>query len=200
MESALQRQRTSASDPLQTFRQVGTTLAVEEAVSPYELIKRGFGSAVPFAAHALIEVVEVGAGLGIARLQEAPEVHNHIGSVHAGALFTLGETASAVAMLGVFAEQISSIRPVTIDVTISYLKIARGTLVATARTALPAKRLQDELATQGRATLDLTVDIANDRGAIVAQMKAKWTVSASKSGRGWMSAFHHPDIRPIVRP
>jgi len=173
---------------------------VEEAVSPYELIKRGFGSAVPFAAHALIEVVEVGAGLGIARLQEAPEVHNHIGSVHAGALFTLGETASAVAMLGVFAEQISSIRPVTIDVTISYLKIARGTLVATARTALPAKRLQDELATQGRATLDLTVDIANDRGAIVAQMKAKWTVSASKSGRGWMSAFHHPDIRPIVRP
>jgi uncharacterized protein (TIGR00369 family) len=158
-------------------------------VSPYELIKRSFGSAVPFAAHALIEVVEVGAGLGIARLQDAPEVHNHIGSVHAGALFTLGETASAVAMLGVFAEQISSIRPVTIDVTIAYLKIARGTLVATARTALAAERLQNELATLGRATLDLTVDIANDRGAVVAQMKAKWMVSASKSGRGWMSAF-----------
>jgi uncharacterized protein (TIGR00369 family) len=162
---------------------------VEEAETPYELITRGFGSAVPFAAHARIEVVEVGAGLGIARLQEAPEVHNHIGSVHAGALFTLGETASAVAMLGVFAEQISLIRPVTVDVTISYLKIARGRLVATARTTLPAKRLQDELAAQGRVTLDLTVDIANDRGGIVAQMKAKWTVSASKSGRGWMSAF-----------
>jgi uncharacterized protein (TIGR00369 family) len=175
---------------LQTFRQIGTTLAVEEAVSPYELIKGRFGSAVPFAARALIEVVEVGAGLGIARLQEAPEVHNHIGSVHAGALFTLGETASAVAMLGAFAEQISSIRPVTVEATISYLRIARGTLVATARTALPAKRLQNELATQGRATLDLTVDIANDKGGIVAQMKAKWTVSASKSGRGWMSAFN----------
>lgn len=182
-------QAVSAFGPLRTFRQVGTTLAVEEAETPYELIKRGFGSAVPFAAHARIEVVEVGAGLGIARLQEAPEVHNHIGSVHAGALFTLGETASAVAMLGVFAEQISLIRPVTVDVTISYLKIARGTLVATARTTVPAKRLQDELAAQGRATLDLTVDIANDRGGIVAQMKAKWTVSASKSGRGWMSAF-----------
>lgn len=160
-----------------------------EAVSPYELIKRDFGSAVPFAAHARIEVVEVGAGLGIARLHEAPEVHNHIGSVHAGAIFTLGETASAVAMLGAFAEHISSIRPVTVEVTISYLKIARGTLVATARTALPAKQLQDALATQGRATLDLTVDIANDRGGMVAQMKAKWMVSASKSGKGWMSAF-----------
>jgi uncharacterized protein (TIGR00369 family) len=179
----------AAIDPLQTLRRVGTTLAVEEAVSAYELIKRDFGSAVPFAAHARIEVVEVGAGLGIARLPEAPETHNHIGSVHAGALFTLGETASAVAMLGVFAEQISSIRPVTTDVTISYLKIARGTLVATARTALPAKQLQNELATQGRAALDLTVDITNDRGGIVAQMHAKWMVSASKSGRGWMSAF-----------
>jgi uncharacterized protein (TIGR00369 family) len=162
---------------------------VEEAVSAYELIKRDFGSAVPFAAHARIEVVEVGAGFGIARLHDSPQVHNHIGSVHAGALFTLGETASAVAMLGVFAEQISSIRPVTNEVTISYLKIARGTLVATARTALPAKQLQNELATQGRATLDLTVDIANDRGGTVAQMHAKWMVSASKSGRGWMSAF-----------
>jgi acyl-coenzyme A thioesterase PaaI-like protein len=162
---------------------------LEEAISPYELIKRDFGSVVPFAAHARIEVVEVGAGLGIARLQEAPEVHNHIGSVHAGALFTLGETASAVAMLGVFAEQISSIRPVTDEVTIAYLKIARGTQVATARTALPVKRLQNELAAQGRATLDLTVDIANDRAGIVAQMNAKWVVSVSKSGRGWMSAF-----------
>ena len=179
----------SAFGPLRTFGRVGTTSAVEEAVSPYELIKREFGSAVPFAAHARIEIVEVGAGLGIARLPEAPEIHNHIGSVHAGAVFTLGETASAVAMLGVFAEQISSIRPVTNEVTISYLKIARGTLVATAQTALPAKHLQNELATQGRATLELIVDIANDRGGMVARMNAKWLVSASKSGRGWMSAF-----------
>ena len=162
---------------------------MEEAVSAYELIKRDFGSAVPFAAHARIEVLEVGAGLGVARLQDAREVHNHIGSVHAGALFTLGETASAVAMLGAFAEQISTIRPVTNEVTISYLKIARGTLVATARAALPAAQLQNELATQGRVTLDLTVDIANDRGGLVAQMSAIWMVSASKAGRGWMSAF-----------
>ena len=144
---------------------------------------------MPFAGHARVEVVEVGAGLGIARLREAPEVHNHIGSVHAGALFTLGETASAVAMLGAFAEQISSIRPVTIDVAIAFLKIARGPLVATARTALPAIRLQKELTTQGRTTLDVTVDIADERGGVVAQMKATWTVSTSKSGRGWMSAF-----------
>lgn len=165
---------------------------MEDAVSPYELIKRGFGSAVPFAAQARVEVVEVGAGFGIARLQDTPEVHNHIGSVHAGAQFTLGETASAVAMLGVFAEQLSVIRPVTVEVTISYLKIAKGRLVATARTVLPTEGLQADLVAQGRATLDLIVDIANDRGDLVARMRATWTVSASKSGRGWMSAFY-PD-------
>ena len=184
-----------ALEPLRTFRRVGTTLAVVEAVSAFELIKRDFGSAVPFAAHARIEVVEVGAGLGIARLKDAPEVHNHIGSVHAGALFTLGETASAVAMLGAFAEQISSIRPVTSEIRISYLKIARGSLLATARAAVPAAELQNELATQGRVSLDLTVDIANDRGSLVAQMNAKWMVSASKAGRGWMSAFDPTQAR-----
>lgn len=179
----------SAAGPLRTVRQVGTSLAVEEAATACELIKRRFGAAVPFAGHAGIEVVEVGAGFGIARLGDAPEVRNHIGSVHAGALFTLGETASAVAMLGAFAEQISSIRPVTSEVTISYLKIARGTMVATARSDLPAAGLQDELVTTGRATLDVTVDIADGRGGIVARMKATWMVSTSKSGRGWMSAF-----------
>jgi uncharacterized protein (TIGR00369 family) len=170
---------------------------VNNAVSTYELIKNAFASAVPFAAQARVEVVEVGAGHGMAQLRETPEVHNHIGSVHAGAVFTLGETASAVAMLGAFAEQISVIRPVTSEVTISYLKIAKGTLIATARTVLPVQRLQNELAMQGRVTLDVTVDIANDRGGIVAQMRAKWAVSASKSGKGWMSAFA-PDQAFIV--
>ncbi|TFI56401.1 DUF4442 domain-containing protein [Sphingomonas parva] len=177
------------TDRLRTFRRLGTTAAVEETASPYALIRNGFAAGVPFAPHARIEVVEVGAGLAIARLEDSPEVHNHIGSVHAGAVFTLGETASAAAMLGVFAEQMPIIRPVTIEATISYLKIARGTLVATARTALAAEHLQDEFAAQGRATLDLSVDIADDRG-IAAQMKATWMVSASKSGRGWMSAFY----------
>ncbi|MEO6361055.1 MAG: DUF4442 domain-containing protein [Sphingomicrobium sp.] len=150
-------------------------------MTTYETIRTGFGSAVPFAEHTGIEVIEVGAGFGVAQLKDASQVRNHIGSVHAGAVFTLGETASGVAMLGAFADQVASIRPVTVEVTVSYLKMARGTLTATARTVVPAEQLQSDLAGHGRATFDITVDISNDSAVTVAQLIARWVVSMSKS-------------------
>jgi uncharacterized protein (TIGR00369 family) len=149
-------------------------------VTAYETIRAGFRSAVPFAEHTGIEISEVGPGVGVAQLEDLAHVRNHIGSVHAGAVFTLGETASGVAMLGTFAEQASSLRPVTTEVAISYLKMARGKLTATARTVVPAEQLQSELADQGRASFDVAVSIANERGVTVAQLKVTWVVSTGK--------------------
>src|SRR5262245_52594317 len=57
---------------------------------------------VPFAHHARVDVLEIGEGTGRARMPDSPELRNHIQSLHAGALFTLGETASGSAMLGAF--------------------------------------------------------------------------------------------------
>jgi aryl-alcohol dehydrogenase-like predicted oxidoreductase len=84
-------------------------------------------------------------------------------------------------MLGTFAEQVSSVRPVTVQAAISYLKMARGKLTASARTVVPPEQLQSELANHGRATFDVAVNIANERGVTVAQLTAKWMVSTSKA-------------------
>ncbi|HEX8414583.1 MAG TPA: hypothetical protein VF637_11970, partial [Sphingomicrobium sp.] len=56
----------------------------------------------------------------------------------------------------------------------------RGKLTATARTVVPAEQLQSELADQGRASFDVAVSIANERGVTVAQLKVTWVVSTGK--------------------
>src|SRR5258706_7795561 len=72
-------------------------------VPDYETIRAQMAAAVPFARHVGIELVEIVPGKGVATLDETATSVNHIGSQHAGALFTLGETASGAAMAGAFA-------------------------------------------------------------------------------------------------
>ena len=57
-------------------------------------------TSVPFADHVGIELDTIDPGRAIARLPERLDSTNHIGSVHAGALFTLAEAASGAAMAG----------------------------------------------------------------------------------------------------
>ena len=44
--------------------------------------------AVPFAGHLELEITSVGEGEATVRLPERQELKNHVGSQHAGALFT----------------------------------------------------------------------------------------------------------------
>lgn len=71
-----------------------------------EFIRDSLNGMVPFATHCGVEVTEVTAEGGRAELTPSVEIENHLGTLHAGALFTLGEAASGAAMSGVFADMI----------------------------------------------------------------------------------------------
>jgi acyl-coenzyme A thioesterase PaaI-like protein len=104
-------------------------------MSIYETIRAQMGAAVPFAKHVGIELLEIAPGKGVAILGETATSVNHIGSQHAGALFTLGETASGAAMAGTFADLMLNIRPVASDASLEYRKLARGKITAIAITS-----------------------------------------------------------------
>jgi uncharacterized protein (TIGR00369 family) len=141
-----------------------------------DMIKAQMGSSVPFAGFTGIELVELSPQRGVARLTQRHEVSNHVGSMHAGAVFTLAEAASGAAMAGVFADQILSIRPVVSDARISYAKSARGVITATAIAAVPADELQGQLTRDGRAIFDVQVELADESGTVVATFVATWNV------------------------
>ena len=69
-----------------------------------EAIKAGLNGAVPFAGHVGVQITELEPGACSVRLPDRPDIRNHVGSQHAGALFSAGEAASGAAFVGAFAE------------------------------------------------------------------------------------------------
>ena len=54
----------------------------------YDAIAAGLTQAVPFAGFLGLEITEVGPGRATVQLPDRAELGNHVGSQHAGALFT----------------------------------------------------------------------------------------------------------------
>ncbi|APE43261.1 DUF4442 domain-containing protein [Sulfitobacter alexandrii] len=150
-------------------------------MTPYDMIKAHLDSAVPFATHTGIDLLEIADGTASARLVQRQEVSNHIKSVHAGAMFTLGEAASGAAMAGALAPMIFDLRPVAATARIAYVKVAHGTLTAHAKTSEPGATLLETIRTEGKAAFDVEVDIRDESDETVAEMTVNWHVSAART-------------------
>ena len=144
----------------------------------YDMIKTHLGSAVPFAATTGVNLLKVGPGHATASLEQRPEVTNHIATLHAGALFTLGEAASGGAMSGAFVAHLLQVRPIATDATIEYVKIAKGLITAKAKTNEPASNLLARMAADGKVRFQVDVTLSNECDQEVARMKVGWLVSA----------------------
>src|SRR3954452_15964642 len=107
-------------------------------MTDFDLIAKGMTQAVPFAGHLELEITEVSDGEAVVVLPDRPELKNHVGSQHAGALFTAAETASGAAFVGAFAERMGDVTPLARSAEISYEKIAKGAITATATLGIDA--------------------------------------------------------------
>lgn len=90
-----------------------------------------------FHRHVGVKVVEVTRSVGRAQLDDADELRNHVGSLHAGAIFLVAEVAAGAAFVGAHFDQLTTIRFVARMAAIEYLASATGRLVAEARVREP---------------------------------------------------------------
>jgi acyl-coenzyme A thioesterase PaaI-like protein len=107
-------------------------------MTDFDAIAQGMTQAVPFAGYLGLEITKVAPGEAVVVLPERPELSNHVGSQHAGALFTAAETASGAAFVGAFAERMGDVTPLARSAEISYEKIANGPIEARATLGIPA--------------------------------------------------------------
>jgi uncharacterized protein (TIGR00369 family) len=152
---------------------------MEAAVTPYEIIRDQLGQAVPFARHTGVKLTHVEQGLARAELEQTASSLNHIGTQHAGALFTLGETASGGAMAGVFADRILNVRPIAGEAQVRYLRLAKGRITAEARVVGSRDTLVAALERDAKVSFDVAVTMRDDGGQYVATMRVAWTVKAT---------------------
>jgi acyl-coenzyme A thioesterase PaaI-like protein len=127
-----------------------------------------------------VRLEEIGDGTASATLEQREAVSNHIKSMHAGAMFTLGEAASGAAMAGALAPVILDMRPVAATGQIAFKKVALGTLTARARTSRPGAELMAEIESAGKVAFDVAVEITDSAGDVVVEMTVNWYVSAAR--------------------
>ena len=142
----------------------------------FDAIAQGMTQAVPFAGYLGLEITSIGEGESVVRLPERSELTNHVGSQHAGALFTLAEAASGAAFVGAFAERLGDVTPLARAAEISYERIARGPIDAAAKLGVPAAEALAALDAEGKVVFPCEIDLTDADGERVATATVQWHV------------------------
>jgi len=143
-----------------------------------EGMQRELAEAVPFSRVLGVEITSAGPGEVEARLPDAPERHNHVGTVHAVAQFGLGETTSGVLLVSTFNDlQAQGFVPVMADVAIHYHRPARGDLFARAMLSPEEQvRIRDEVQSTGRSRVTIPVTLTDAGGTPTTDFELVWVL------------------------
>jgi uncharacterized protein (TIGR00369 family) len=131
---------------------------------------------VPMVRTLNLEFGETTAERAVVRLPDQPDFHNHVGGPHAGAMFTLAESASGAIVLSAFGDQLSRAVPLAVKAEIGYRKLAMGPVTATAELGRPVAEVVAELDAGERPEFPVNVTITREDGAVTGEMIIVWTL------------------------
>lgn len=151
----------------------------DEQTQIYELMKAFFEQNVPYAKHTGVELLLIADGHGQARLPDRTETQNHMGTQHAGALFTLGEASSGAASVSLFADKIATVRAAITEARIEYLKSARGDILAEARLRQPGTEILATFEAEGVVSYGVDVILTDAKDREVARMDVSWSIKSN---------------------
>ena len=108
------------------------------------------------------------------QLEDRPELHNHLGTFHAAALFSLAEGSSAEFLLQQLGTR-EDIGGVVRKATCKYSNPGKGTLITTSPTP-PAtvKEAVNTAAQKGRALVSIEIHVKDKAATLVASFTFTW--------------------------
>jgi acyl-coenzyme A thioesterase PaaI-like protein len=108
-------------------------------------------------------------------LKRRRAVRNHVGSIHAGALFMLGETCAGLVIIRNF--PFGQYRPLMSDVKVHYSKQARGDVVGKCIIAPEIiSRMKEDIAREEVSFVDILTEIRNLEGEVICNVTTTWQV------------------------
>ncbi|MDS1269287.1 DUF4442 domain-containing protein [Lipingzhangella sp. LS1_29] len=141
-----------------------------------QTVKAGFLSAVPFARTLGVEFTELDYGRAVLRLPDNPDHHNHLGGPHAGAMFTLAESASGAIVIGTFGDQLNRAVPLAVRAEIHYQRLAMGIVYAEATLGRDREEIVGELDAGQRPEFTVEIELRAEDGTVSGQMTVVWTL------------------------
>ncbi|MFZ5495017.1 MAG: DUF4442 domain-containing protein [Verrucomicrobiota bacterium] len=107
-----------------------------------------------------------------------PLVHNHLGTMHAAAQFSLAEAASAECLQRHFAAAVGQVFAVVRGVEVKYRRPATGDLLAYGRPDdVTRDGLVAELEARGRTNAVILIDLKDRTGTLTFHGKFEWFIS-----------------------
>lgn len=136
---------------------------------------------VPFADYVGVQVTEASGGRAVASLPSRAELMNHLSLQHAGALYTVAETASGAAMISAVGPLLAEAVPLVRSSSASFRRVASGTIRATAAMLLSGEVVTDTYRREGRVDFPVEVSLEDAGGVEVATMRFEWSLRLRKA-------------------
>ncbi|WP_328898186.1 DUF4442 domain-containing protein [Streptomyces sp. NBC_00236] len=133
-------------------------------------------ASVPMVRTLNLEFLESTAERAVVRMPDQADFHNHVGGPHAGAMFTLAESASGAIVMAAFGDQLTRAVPLAVNAEIAYKKLAMGEVTATATLGRPVADVVAELDAGERPEFPVAVRIRRADGAVTGEMTVLWTL------------------------
>lgn len=129
------------------------------------LLGRILGQMAPYTGTIRPEVVALETGYAKIQIHDRRAVRNHLNCIHAIALINLAEATTGLAMMYSMPDDS---RGIPKGLSIEYVKKARGTITAECTCA--------PVSSSERTEYEVTADLKNEAGELVARATAKWLV------------------------
>lgn len=145
-----------------------------------EMVTTAFPQVVPMVGTLSMEFVDLTPTTAVMRLPDQQPYHNHVGGPHAGAMFTLAESASGALVFVNFGDRMGDATPLAVEATIRYLKLAMGPVTATARMTRDAADVLAELDGGSRPEFSVDISLTTEDGTETGHMTVLWTLKPNR--------------------
>jgi acyl-coenzyme A thioesterase PaaI-like protein len=130
---------------------------------------------VPMVGTLSLAIDDVQLQRAVLRLPDQAAYHNHLGGPHAGAMFTLAESASGALVLANYGDLLERVVPLAVEATIRYEAVAMGEVTAVATMEATAAEILARLDAGERPEFVVEIELTTPAGR-TGSMTVRWTL------------------------
>jgi acyl-coenzyme A thioesterase PaaI-like protein len=147
------------------------------------LVAAQYPSMIPMVGTLGIECSHLDLATCTMQLPDTAAYHNHVQGMHAGAMWTLAESAAGALVFANFGDRLADLTPFPVEATIRFLKVALGPVTATATLGPEAATAIATMESGTRPEFPVEIELSTGEGderLVTGAMTVIWTLKLNR--------------------